>query len=262
MEKRTKHFSQKFIAHRLLGAGNYGKIKFLKILLKHKLGGEYEITKFLKTVLKSGDVFLDIGANMGQYLLRLSEVKGRSVQLHAFEPSGTCVKILMRHFAGYDNVTVIHSAVSDYTGNAVLSVPVIKGIPIDTQGTINTKNRETSYSNFQSENVAVTTVDEYVRTNSFERVDFIKTDTEGDDVRVITGAVDTIKKFLPVIITEDILTGEPMNFLEETGYKDFIARKDGNIERIKTSGDSGEIIKDVVLYIHDKTISKYNSLIR
>ena len=48
-----------------------------------------------------------------------------------------------------------------------------------------------------TESVTVTTIDEFVRTNNIEKVDFIKADIEGAERDMLRGAAETLKKYAP-----------------------------------------------------------------
>lgn len=262
MEKRTKHFFQKYFAHRIFGEKYYGKIKFYKILLKYRFGGEYEISGFLKNVLNPGDVFFDVGANMGQYSIRIGGFQGGKIRIYAFEPSGICADLLNKYFRGSENIYVEHMAVSDFCGNAELTTPVISGIAIDTQGTINPLSRDTDFADYRKEEVKVTTIDEYVTVNRIACVNCIKSDTEGEDSKVIMGAKDTIARFHPIVITEDILSGESSAYLCDTGYSDYCGTKDGYaVSGFDNRDGRAGVIKDVVLYIHRNTAEKIKKFI-
>lgn len=263
MEKRTKHFGQKYLIHRIFGESKYTGFKFFKIRMKYLSGKKYEITELLKKILNDGDVFFDIGANLGQYGIRLCRLRRRGIKLYLFEPVTKNNEVLSRYFAGFDNVKVENLAVSDFTGESKLKIPLIGMIRIDTQAALETTDRETGFSEYTTEQAKVVTVDDYLEMNGIERLDFLKSDTEGGDARVILGARKSISKHLPFIITEDRLTGASGQFLADTGYREYSATKDGYMieycseQANKTKG----IINDVVIYLHGSAVIKYKTLI-
>jgi hypothetical protein len=54
----------------------------------------------------------------------------------------------------------------------------------------------------QKEDIDFLTLDDYIKMNNIDKVDFIKLDVDGYEYKVIRGGVDTIRKFRPVMIIE------------------------------------------------------------
>src|SRR5437867_10327160 len=69
----------------------------------------------LPGLVQMGDWVLDVGANVGQYTLRLSELVGTEGRVIAFEPIVETAEILaaMARRARYRNITVFNIAVSE-----------------------------------------------------------------------------------------------------------------------------------------------------
>ena len=49
----------------------------------------------------------------------------------------------------------------------------------------------------ETKTVNVTTIDEFVKSNNIEKVDFIKADIEGAERDMLRGATEVLKKFAP-----------------------------------------------------------------
>jgi len=47
-----------------------------------------------------------------------------------------------------------------------------------------------------------TTIDDFVKERDFDKLDFIKVDTDGHELDVIRGAIHSISKFRPVVVFE------------------------------------------------------------
>ncbi len=79
----------------------------------------------LADLVQMGDWVLDVGANVGQYTLRLSELVGREGRVIAFEPIVETAEILaaMARRARYRNVTLFNIAVSERAGLLRFRVP-------------------------------------------------------------------------------------------------------------------------------------------
>ncbi|MFE2187943.1 FkbM family methyltransferase [Streptomyces sp. NPDC059455] len=76
---------------------------------------EPHMTRWLQRRLKPGDVFVDVGANIGYYSLLASPLVGRSGTVVAIEASPTFHQLLQRHARRNDrtNIRALNTAVSD-----------------------------------------------------------------------------------------------------------------------------------------------------
>jgi FkbM family methyltransferase len=195
LESRTKNYLQKLFVRKLVGKKYYSEIKFIKIFYKAKLGFDYEISDILLKVLKDDDIFFDVGANLGQYIIRIKQKFKSGVRIYAFEPYNINFIILSEHILKkYKNVIVENCAVSDVNGQDILYIPLIDDIEIDTQASIDYENRKMYYDEFTKQEIHKITIDNYVEINNIRKIDYLKIDTEGNDERVIKGALKTISK--------------------------------------------------------------------
>lgn len=74
--------------------------------------------EFLMEHIRTGDVILDIGANIGYYTLLFARAVGPNGHVFAFEPDPSNLQLLQRNISnnGYGNVTICPVAVSDTCG--------------------------------------------------------------------------------------------------------------------------------------------------
>jgi len=139
--------------------------------------------------LKSGDVVLDVGANMGVFSILASKIAKMVI---AFEPLESARSLLQDNIrlneAG--NITVIPAAVSNASGSAALQNP--GGI-----GTARFASLADEGGSTPSAIVPVTTVDETVTSLGLSSVDFMKMDIEGAEPLALQGAAETISRFKP-----------------------------------------------------------------
>ena len=121
----------------------------------------------------SGDVFVDVGANVGQYAVPLAK---RFRTVVAVEPNPGAIEILQRNLARnrLTNVRVISKAVSSARGFVLL----YEGEYLSTWGLNRTEAR-----NVRVESI---TMDDLLE--EFERVDLMKVDIEGQESRVLLSA--------------------------------------------------------------------------
>ncbi|HKY04230.1 MAG TPA: FkbM family methyltransferase [Blastocatellia bacterium] len=141
-----------------------------------------------KSLLPTGGVALDIGANVGCYSLLFGQWVGPSGKVFAFEPASETCENLRRHIKlnRLDAVvTAVEAAVSDANETASF-------LKLDNQG----MNR-LALSSEQAEaarvvRVATTTVDRFCEQAGVVP-DLIKIDVEGFELNVLRGARETIK---------------------------------------------------------------------
>lgn len=137
----------------------------------------------------SGDLFVDLGANVGGYTVRLAK-KFREVI--SVEPNPGAARSLrddvdLNHL---DNVKVVEKAVWDSVGEATLWVPASKKT-----------TRSSITQHFQggaSFRVETVTLDDL--TKGYEKVDLIKVDVEGADLAALRGGKETLKRTSRLVI--------------------------------------------------------------
>lgn len=161
---------------------------------------EIETRQFLKTVLQPGDVFLDVGANVGLFSLVASRSVGVKGQVHAFEPVGKTFGRLV------DNVNINHLknvachrlAFSDNDGEAVMTVAK------DGYDAWNSLGKPYMGAALDSETVRTLTLDRFVEEHSlFDKIKAIKIDVEGWEAYVLAGGMKTLSSSqAPLIIIE------------------------------------------------------------
>lgn len=138
--------------------------------------------------LEKDDVVIDCGANIGIFSA-MSALRGCKV--FAFEPIPDTVTYLKQMAQMYeDKIEVCEYALSNECGIArfnireddTLSSSMIKDLETDTGIEVN-----------------LITLDEYVKINKLDKVDFIKADIEGAERFMLQGAKETLKRFAPKI---------------------------------------------------------------
>jgi FkbM family methyltransferase len=221
----------------------------MKIYYKAKFGSNYEISDLLLKVLKDDDIFFDVGANLGQYIIRIKQKFKSGVKIYAFEPFNINYSILSEHILRkYNNVIVENCAVSDVNGQDILYIPLIDDIEIDTQASIDYENRKMYYDEFTKQEIRKITIDNYVEINDVSKIDYLKIDTEGNDERVIKGAIKSISEFKPVIFCEDMESKQTLDKLYELDYSRFLLGKSNKL--VGYSGDKPDnVFNDLVIFI-------------
>ena len=159
---------------------------FIAMLMGEIHGAVYDLS-LLKNA-GAGAVFIDAGANIGVFSrFALAQGAGRVV---SFEPSPATAECLRRNLAkeiASGQATVLEQGLWDST----------------TRLSFNTSNRENPGGHSIQEqgggdvSVPVVSIDELWPSLGLDRLDFIKMDIEGSEVRALRGARETISRFRP-----------------------------------------------------------------
>ena len=156
--------------------------------LDHYLNGEDEI-RLVGVLCSLNKDAIDAGANIGTYSYFLRK---KSRHVYAYEPNPGLSSRLERLLP---DVKVRNFALSNSAGTVVLQVPIGKdGKPIHELASIS-QNFSGPIDNFT---VKAITVD----SENYENIGFIKIDVEQHERQVLQGALQTIKRCRPVIMTE------------------------------------------------------------
>lgn len=139
---------------------------------------------FLLRVLRPGQTFFDIGANIGFFSLVIAR-KFPDAQVYAFEPCLETFETLLAniHLNGLGNIKPHRVALADHTGEASLQINAPGKDGLNTLG----QPAHPASEVVAQETVSVTTLDEFVKMQGLARVDVLKVDVEGADLLVFQG---------------------------------------------------------------------------
>jgi FkbM family methyltransferase len=213
---------------------------------------ERPLAMLLTRVIREGDTFLDIGANVGFYSFFVGPLCGPTGTVHAFEANPLLIQHLKRS-ADFNkpraNIVVNPVAVGS-EGNKTLQLydpERIGGSSLYQLEWLNTGRSVT---------VPLTTIDDYVRQNRLTRIDVVKIDIEGAELDAFRGMQETFRTCPPAIILCELvlLLGQgnaPGSQLASTtrgGYAievmDFLAARGYETRSIREeNGLIGEVIE-------------------
>lgn len=225
---KTKNYLQKVFFRKVFGKKLYKYFKVIKIVLFYKFGKSFEISEFLKQIIKDDFVIFDVGANLGQYAIRFSSFLKNKGKVISIEPVYEDFLLLCRIKKKFrlDNLLCSNYAVSDVEKTGDLFIPVIDhDIELDTRATVNLDNYYFEYDNYKTQPVKITTLQSVFNDYELERLDIVKSDTEGNDNKVILGSLDLIKKYMPLILVEDSHEEKWLNEIYAIGYSPFYVIK-------------------------------------
>lgn len=153
---------------------------------------------WIKDFLTSEAVIFDIGANVGTFLFHF-ENKMKPKNIFAFEPNGKLFERLKRLFP---KVNLSAAALSDENTTAEFKVPIINGKMVTSRGTLNTEYKEKGEEQSKTETVEVVKLDDWITKQNITKIDFIKIDVEGNEMKTLQGGKNTIQKHKPVLMVE------------------------------------------------------------
>lgn len=147
--------------------------------------GEYWLARQLIEDSAAGGVLMDVGANVGEWsrhVLSVTRGARNPFTVLAFEPCSGTRSILEKRVPAGPDFEVIPLALSASEGEA----DFFSGG--DGLGT----NSLNSVSGSNAERVQLTTLDRFLEQRGIDRVTLLKIDTEGFDLSVLQGAVNTL----------------------------------------------------------------------
>ena len=121
-------------------------------------------------------------------------MKGLNAVVYAFEPYPRTFEKLKTNISLNKNTAV--RAYNMGLGEEKGTLYMMQHSPSNSGGFRMTEDKQNSIE------VGVTTFDEFISEQGIPAVDFIKIDVEGFEVQVLKGALQSIKKFRPVVIFE------------------------------------------------------------
>lgn len=183
-----KHRDQKLLINKTTTA----------IKLKNQIYEKSELN-YLQKIIKSTDFCLDIGANIGSYTMFFAK---NAEKVISFEPI-KLNKIMIEFSAelnSLENIQIEQIALSDFDGESqflVVNESILSGLvsfEIENQKNYLRENYNAKVNKIITVNCKK--LDSY----NFRKIDLIKIDVEGGELKVINGAIRTIKNCQPRLI--------------------------------------------------------------
>lgn len=176
-----------------------------------KLSGEDFFIKKIAKLLQNS-VVVDVGANIGNYSNKIKN-SSPSTNLYAFEPHPNTFKELEIQ-ANQNHYVALNAACSDVPGSLKLYDYENKTSHASLyKDVIDKIHKGVS----QTWDVKVTTIDEFVKTSEIDRIRLLKIDTEGNELKVLLGAKQSLAEGLIDIIQ---LEFNEMNVVSRVFFRD------------------------------------------
>lgn len=196
-----------------------------------------ELLPLLKKHIPENGVIIDVGAHAGQYTKLFARVVPQG-HVYSFEPGSYARSIVSKVIAlrGLKNVSLFPIGLSDKATEETLHVPIKRsgsvGFGLSHIGQVPKDAARPAHE----EKIILATLDQVAAELALTRVDFIKADIEGWEMRFLLGARKTIERFRPVIfieINDEFLkrannsAAEVWDYLKSMNYRISRLEKDG-----------------------------------
>ena len=229
------HYSYRFLKIKTMSTKDHVNVHGFKmsVLSNDPLGTSSELlifnthepvsTKIISSKLKKGMTCLDIGGNIGYYVLLESKYVGSKGNIIAIEPSPLNFECLKKNLTSLNlkNVQAYNIAAGENDGITKFLIYEGAGnscmvLPDD--------EKPKWPGNIIS--IPIKKMDSFLEEKKIDKIDFLRMDVEGYEKKVINGLNKTIRKFKPIIYMElhqyivgQDNTAEMLQDLKNEGYE-------------------------------------------
>lgn len=220
-----------YFPYRFSGGKIYLDIKESRTMLARALD-LYELDKHkaIRAFFPAGGVFIDVGANKGDFSLAAAKIAGDKGTVFSFEPEpencGWIEKSVRLN--GYKNIFLHQVALGNENGSA----PFYLGKKSGWHTLLTNQERRSK----KVIDVRVRTLDSLLKEISFnKKIDMIKIDVEGSEMMVLRGAEETLKANKDIVLLVDIhprmgvIAEEVCKFLISLGFSVFQEKEPFNV---------------------------------
>lgn len=208
----------------------------------------------IRRELRDGDVFCDIGANIGLYSLMAAARVGTSGHVYSFEPLAANFASLVENIRlnGFsDRVTPFSLALTDAPG--VFPFHYISTEPGSSGSQLHeaVDMHETGFNPVVTEMKYGTSLDELVKAGAVRLPDVVKIDVDGNEARILRGMRSLLTGAQrPRVISVEVNAREKdalFGFMQAQGYA-FSSRNDtmGGLRQINAGVDPEEVAYNAI----------------
>jgi FkbM family methyltransferase len=158
-----------------------------------QMAADYDrpVAEYLSQRIRPGDLCLDVGANVGVYVLQFAAWCAPGGKVIAFEPNPAAREVLLRHvwLNGLEQrVEIVPDAVGREAGAATFFAAAADGM-----SRLGSPNPRLGAAPVSREAVRVTTLDEFCGSRALEP-DCILIDIEGSEIAALAGARELLRR--------------------------------------------------------------------
>jgi len=158
---------------------------------------EGNVSTFFKKYIPKCDIFIDIGACVGYYILLGTKYMKNGGKICAFEPDSILYTYLKEHFKDANNIFIYSYAVSEKESKAPFYVSSIASSGSLVHNRFDNEIDDT----FEEVHVKNITIDSFFESEDLSNC-LIKIDVEGGELKVIKGMMQKLKTDRPLVIIE------------------------------------------------------------
>lgn len=150
--------------------------------------------RMLESFLSPGDWAIDVGANIGHYTKRLSDLVGPTGRVLAFEPVSDTFALLTANAGmfAHRNVTLLNCAASNRSSIAGIQIPAFAtGLKNNYEATLTAEPTDLQVLTLAIDSLGIP-----------HRVRLIKIDAEGHESFVLQGMKELLQRDHPTLIVE------------------------------------------------------------
>lgn len=199
-------------------------------------------TWLFEQMVQMGDSVFDIGANFGWYTTLFARLVGGAGEVRAFEPHPRNFVELSYQCAlnrCADNVHLHPLALGDEEEGTV------KIYMFDALSSGHASLSPQGRADADVSQCRMTTLDRFVQDEAVSRIDVIKVDVEGYELRMLRHAGQTLSRFQPMLVLEcntdaarelGYSSNEMLNLVRSYGPYEFFRARDGRVYRVDPDG--------------------------
>lgn len=175
-------------------------------------------------------VIIDVGANVGYISLPLSKIYPNS-KIYSYEADSRVFQRLVKNLELNSDITNVFPYELALQDKNISSINFYQRDLLDGDFKINlglSTLSDISLGKVKKNSVSASTIDNEVKKLNIKHVDFIKIDVEGNEIKVLEGAIETLNAFNPIIQYEFSRAIDKLqcfnnsiqcfNFLSDLGY--------------------------------------------
>ncbi len=174
-----------------------------------KLKEPYIPEQIIEKFSSPGNTVMDIGANIGEWTLRMANKVGVKGRVFSFEPIPVINQSLNKtlRINNLSQVILSQVALDNRSGDSEFTIPLDENDrAIHGESRLGKEegnwNIYTDVKKTKSIKVKTITLDQFASEQSIDRLDFVKIDVEGKEVQVLEGGQETFSRFTPALILE------------------------------------------------------------
>lgn len=148
----------------------------------------------LYNLISNSKVIFDVGANIGETTLNIAKLCNKNCFVYSFEPDKFCFEKLKTNVGlnSFKNVKLNPFGLGEKESDYFLTSPTK-----DNRG-----GNRIVHNSIENPNIHVKRIDDYIKQNNIDKVDLIKIDVEGFELKVLKGGKNCIEMHRPKLFIE------------------------------------------------------------